>query len=320
MEPEQHLDERGARLVYVVPPETAPTDQIDIFELWQTLWRGKWLIIGMTTLASILSVAYALMAQQWFIADVTLAPAAARSTQSVAGGGNSLGALAGLAAGLVGISIGGGGTQEPLAVLKSRDFTRQFIEDENLLPVLFAEKWDPSTKTWKSTDPKLQPDLRDGIEYFDKNVRKVREDKKTGMVNMSIEWKDPAVAAEWANLLVTRLNDHMRVRALAEAETNVTYLRRELESSQIVTLQQSIGRLLEGELQKVMLARGNSEFAFKVIDRAQPPKRRSRPQRPRVVLMSVAAAVMLSSFYLFLMQAIRTRQARDSRKSNETSP
>jgi hypothetical protein len=83
------------------------------------------------------------------------------------------------------------------------------------------------------------------------NVRKIDEDSRTGLVTLSIEWRDPQRAAEWANLLAVRLNEHMRQRALAEAEANVKYLRHEFESTPIVVLQQSISGLLENEMQKL---------------------------------------------------------------------
>ena len=55
------------------------------------------------------------------------------------------GAVAGLLSRFGGdLGIDGAGGQErdeALAVLKSRQFVQQFIADENLLPVLFAERW-----------------------------------------------------------------------------------------------------------------------------------------------------------------------------------
>ena len=49
-------------------------------------------------------------------------------------------------------------------------------------------------------------------------------------------------------------------------------------------------------MQKLMLARGNSEYAFRIIDRAEVPR---APSKPRVTLIVVVATVfggMLSVF------------------------
>ncbi|MEI2420246.1 hypothetical protein V6O07_08225, partial [Arthrospira platensis SPKY2] len=89
---------------------------------------------------------------------------------------------------------------------------------------------------------------------------------------MIVEWTDADTAAAWATALVRRLNASLRNQAIQESETNIEFLRSELSQTNLVTLQQSIGRLLDSELQKLMLARGNEEFAVKVLDPAHVPK------------------------------------------------
>ena len=111
-------------------------------------------------------------------------------------------------------------------MLRSRDFARAFIEDEALLPLLFPDAWDAAAGRWTVEYP---PDLSQAAGFFVGKVREVEEDTGTGLVTLSIEWRDPELAAAWANLLAARLNDHMRQRALAEAEANVKYLRHEFE-------------------------------------------------------------------------------------------
>ena len=99
----------------------------------------------------------------------------------------------------------------------------------------------------------------------------------------------------------------MRQRALAEAEANVKYLRREFESTSIVALQQSISGLLENEMQKLMLARGNSEYAFRIIDRAEVPR---APSKPRVTLSSLSrrpSAECSPSWWCFIRDMVRNR-------------
>jgi uncharacterized protein involved in exopolysaccharide biosynthesis len=105
---------------------------------------------------------------------------------------------------------------------------------------------------------------------------------------------------------VIRLNERLRERALQEAETNVAFLQTELGQTSVVTLQQSIGRLLESELQKLMLARGNEEFAFRVIDAASPPKERVRPKRALIAVVGTMLGGMLAVFGVFLLHAVRS--------------
>ncbi|MGA1384130.1 MAG: Wzz/FepE/Etk N-terminal domain-containing protein [Steroidobacteraceae bacterium] len=274
------------------PAQYPYDDEIDLWELWETIWSGRVLIAAIAGVFTLGGVTYALLAQEWYKADVVLAPA---EKKSISG---ALGQFSGLAA-LAGVDIPGASEQEPVAVLKSNAFSRAFIEDQKLLDVLLeGQSFDDA------------PDIRDAVKTFNTNIRSVTEDKKTGLVTLSIRWKDPETAASWANLLVERLNDRLRNQALAESERNVAYLQREIAASSVVSLQQSMGRVLEGEMQKLMLARGNEEFAFKVIDRAVPPKQRDAPKRTLIALVSLLAGGFLGILAVFVRKAIANRPKR----------
>lgn len=299
--PEQAGQPQGERLVYVMSEralETADED-ISLRELWDIVWRGKWLIIAVTAVFAVAAVGYALQATEWYRAEVLLAPAEERSTPSL---GGQLGGLVALA----GVSIGGSGGAEAIAVARSREFARAFIADFDLLPVLFHEEWDARNGRWRGDDPGKWPDMRDAVKFFHDGVLMVSEDANTGLVTLAIEWTDPELAAEWASEVVRRLNSRVRERALLEAETNVAYLQAELAQTNVITLQQSIGRLLENELQKLMLARGNEEFAYRVIDSAYPPKERVRPRRALIAILGTIVGGMLGVFAVFAWHAVRT--------------
>jgi LPS O-antigen subunit length determinant protein (WzzB/FepE family) len=275
-------------------PPVAYDDEIDLWQLWETVWSGRWLIIAITSLFAVGGVTYALVAQEWWRAEVVLAPADKKGGMS-----GALSQLSGLAS-LAGVSVGGGGGNEPLAVLKSKDFARQFITEMNLMPVLLKDQ--------KTEDGKA-PDIRDALRIFE-TVRTVSDDKKTGLVTLSVRWKDADTAALWANELARRVNARLRAEALAEAERNVAYLQKEIAATSVVSLQQSMGRVLEGEMQKLMLARGNEEFAFKVIDKATPPKLRDAPKRALIAIVATLAGGLLGILAVFLRQAWRNRPPR----------
>lgn len=278
-------------------------DEISVRELWDTLWRGKWLVISVTALFAVGSVLYALLATEWYRAEVTLAPAKERTTPSLAG---QLGGLAALA----GVSVGGTDSSEAIATLRSREFARAFIDELSLLPLFFADEWSVDHQRWLGDDPVKQPDIRDGVKFFHDNVLKVDQDRQTGLVTLAVEWTDAETSAAWANELASRLNRDLRGRALREAEANVLYLQAELAHTSVLSLQQTISRLLETEMQKLMLARGNEEFAFRVIDRAENPKYRVRPKRTLTVILSTLVGGMFSVLAVFFVNAFRVPVSR----------
>jgi len=290
------------KIVLVLPPDNRNDGQLSLIDLWSILWRGRFLVIAASTLFAIMAAAYALLATEWYKADVLLVSSVDNSMQDLA---SRFGGLAGLA----GINVGRSNSNEALAVLSSRELTRSFISERELLPVLLHEEWDAKAGRWLAEDEEDQPDIRDGIKYFDENVRNVSRDSGSQLVTLSVRWTDPVVAADWATDLVGRLNETMRQRALKDATRNIGFLRGELEATNISTLNDSIGALLESELQKLMLARGNDQYAFRIVDAAQVPKLRDWPKRTLIVLLAIIAGGFLGVVVVLVRHAAARREA-----------
>jgi uncharacterized protein involved in exopolysaccharide biosynthesis len=274
---------------------------LNIVDVAGVLWAAKGLIIVVTLLCVLGSTIYAFVAPQWWRADVLLKPTDAKQSQGIL---SQLGSLSGLAS-LAGLNLNDNRTSESIATLKSRELLGGFIQEQNLLPLLFKRKWDAQAKRWKSDDPDKQPDVRDGIKYFKDHVFSVEEDKKNGLVTVMVDWRDPKVAAQWANMLVDRVNDIMRARALTQSEYNVGYLKEELTSASVVAMQQSIGRVLESELQKLLLAKEDKEYAFKILDHAQPPRLRYWPKRLLVIAGASVLGLLGAGFFAVYRHTLR---------------
>lgn len=275
--------------------------EIGLLEIWSILWIGRKQVIAVVLLFTVTSAIYALAATEWYRSESLLAPMNDNSAVEL---GGQLGGLAALA----GATVDDSDNAEAIAVLESRDFAREFIEESNLLPLLFAQDWDSKRSSWEDDDPRSRPDIRDAVRYFHENILHVRQERQTGLVMLAIEWTDPELAAKWSEDLIIRINTSLRDQALREAEANVAYLQAELAKSSVVTLQQSIGSLLEGELKKLMLARGNAEFAFRVVDKPNIPKYRVRPRRIFVILLGVLLGGTIGVFGVLVTHAMRSNR------------
>jgi uncharacterized protein involved in exopolysaccharide biosynthesis len=301
-------DAAGERIICVVARDVLSLDRHDADSgaFTAIVWKRRWLVLACVLGAAVLAAAYALLATEWYTAEVVLTPAGAKSTQQgLSGQLEGLGLLAGLAGSLGG--LGGARTAEPIGVLRSRDFARQFIDEHGLLHVLLADQWDASKGRWKESNPRRQPDIRDAIKYFDKDLLRVDEDKKTGLITVGVRWKDAAVAASWANMIVERLNDQMRARSLEEGEANVAYLRKVLAENDVVEVKLAISKLLETELQKVMVARGDKQYAFRIVDHADVPKWRSWPKRRVIVAIGILAGGLAGLAAAFVLERYARR-------------
>ncbi len=231
-------------------------------------------------------VGYIMFTPKWYRAETTIILADSKAAASS-------GSLESVAA-LTGLPLGSTAGQEPLAILKSRSLLRGFIEERQLLPVLFANKWDDERKKWKSGDPADQPDIRDAVKIFDEKLRTVVDDRKAGLITLRVIWTDPAIAASWAEGLVRAVNERTRAEALVECERNVSYLQGELSRAEVLPVQQAIGRVLESQLQKLALARAKSDFSFKFVDVPVPPKRAYWPNARLLIIPFLVISAFLS--------------------------
>jgi uncharacterized protein involved in exopolysaccharide biosynthesis len=289
----------GERVVYVLPLDSVapdPARERSLLAMLQVLWDGRWWIAAVAALTLATAAAYVLLAPKVYRAEVLMIPAASLGRDGLAG---QLGGLGGLAS-LAGIDIGGARSAEPVAMLQSSGFARAFVDEQKLLTVLYADKWDAQRGQWRDADPDRAPDLHDAVRLFERSVRGVEEDKKTGLVTLSIEWKDPQQAADWANLMVDRLNARMRARAIEEATANLRYLQEQLGELRVVDLNQPVGRLIETEMQQLVMAKGRPDFAFRVIDKAVAPKWPERPKRLRTFALALLLGPMLGALVVLV--------------------
>ena len=260
-------------------------------DIFRELWSARLFVVLVTAIGMLGGGIYAITATKWFRSEVLMVPSSSDSSRALPGNLSAIGGLIGLS----GLGTNKPNTTEAIALLGSGDFLGAFVEDQNLLPTLFSEEWDEQREEWSEQDPSRQPDVWDGVKFVEDNILFVSEDPQTGLVRLAVEWKDPVVAAEWANALVERVNDQMRVRALAEANANIEYLESQLLENSVAPIRSSISSLLEAEHEKVMLANGNSQFVFRIIDSAKAPK---RPVRPRLVM-----TVAVTTFFSFCVAA-----------------
>lgn len=290
-------------VVYFLPPKEfgRSSGELDLRALVQALWSSRSLIAGVTLLFTLVGVAYALTAQKWYRAEVVVVPVESDPTSQLMSQFGSL-------ANLVGVNVGGPTDAEPLAVLQSREFARDFIERRHLLPILFARRWDATHSRWLGPREKW-PDVRDGVRFFDKRVRRIVQDRKSGLIEVWMDWKDPVLAAEWADAYLSDANERLRDRSIKQSQANVDYLRSQMADMNLVSLQQPVGRLLEIELQKLMLAHSSAQFAFRVVDAAEIPKRPTRPWKKLIIAGAFFLGAFLACLFVTVRQALRQDRA-----------
>jgi uncharacterized protein involved in exopolysaccharide biosynthesis len=271
----------------------------------------------LTIVATLACSAWALLSTLIYRSTAVLAPVNPdRSAES-----STLGQIGGLAAAAgINVTPHDARTEEALAILKSRQFIEPFISDHKLLPKFFPRKWDSRTQNWSVSGSHI-PTPWKGYKYFTEKIFSIDRDKKTGLVTINVDWKDRAEGADWANEIVVRVNDEMRVRDLNAAALSVQYLEKEREAEPFVETRNVINHLIEAEIQRKMFASVNKEFAFKVVDRALPadPDDILRPKRVLLVLLGLFGGAFAGTIAVLVRFAYRSLQTGDGEISARRS-
>jgi len=277
-------------------------NNVPLFELWHDLWSRRLLILAIVCAVEIPAILVAVFSEPVYRSATVIVRADTRDQSSV------LGSLASGFGGFGGLLsqgfLGGDVSNKASAILLSRSFAESFIIDENLLPILFSDKWDPERGDWR--DPQHVPSMNGAVSLFIGEIRKLDEDEWFGTLTLTVEWYDRELAARWANLMVERLNERIRSTAVFEAESSLQYLNEELQKASMLNLREAIYMLVQDQINKIMLANVRKEYAFKVIDPAVVADKGAyvRPKRFLLISLGLIVGLPIGIFVALLLGAI----------------
>jgi capsular polysaccharide biosynthesis protein len=182
--------------------------------------------------------------------------------------------------------------QKILAHLRSKKFTRQFLDSYNIYRYIYPQEWDNATSTWNEAFL-LDKGLAQKI--FMKDLIQIAHALETDIVAVKVIDKDPAIAAELSNLYVYAFNQYMREQALAKVDRKFRYLEETLDQTGATEIQQMLFRLMEAQTAVAMLANGRKEYILEVLDPAVSPYLRYSPNRKLICILGAVAGALLST-------------------------
>ena len=304
-----------------VQNDTQYDDDIDLRELFGALWAGSRKIIAITAVFAFVSVIYALSLSDQFKATVLLAPAQSDSSDL----SGALGQLGGLAS-LAGVDIGGGDSSEAQMaqeIMKSWSFIDVFIAENNIsVEVYAAEGWsrgsnelqidddiyDAETKTWlvenDNTGEVGPPSSWVLFQAFSERLV-VSENKKSGLVSVSIEYYSPQIAKQWLDMYVAAINAHMQQRQMEKVTNNINYLQAQIENTSIAEMREVFYTIIAEQTKNKMLAEASPEYAFVAVSPSMVPEEKSQPERAFICIIGTLLGGILSVLLVLVMHYAR---------------
>ncbi len=287
--------EKEIQKEYLVPAYPINQDEFSLDDLWQIFYSNIRIFLITTALIIFLSVIYALILPPMYQSQVMMVNSDENDRVSqLSGIANQFGGLASLA----GINLGSSGGNEVLtsiSILQSRSFIIEFINDNNLKPLLFEDQYDQKNESWEDG---VAPSDWDAHEMFSSLYTVDYEEFGSPVITLSLEWYDPLLAAKWANLLVDKLNEYTKTKAIEDSEKSIKFLEMELSNTSNTNSKQILFQMIEQQMNTKMLANSSDEFEFRIIDRAVPAQEKHKPKRRVIVLLG---AILGISFSLILI-------------------
>ncbi len=287
-------------------------DEIDLRELWNAIWNGKWLIIAITSVFAIASVLYALLVPNEYKSTVLLAPVSSGSSSSLSKLAGQFGGLASLA----GINVGGGGDDKSaiaIEIIKTWDFLEKFVQQNQIeVEVFAAEGWNRTSnkllinpelyneanKSWvrEFDATKGQRAEPSGWELYNKIKDRISisQNKESGLISLSVEYYSPFLAKEWVDKLVKMINAHIQKQEREEALKSIRYLEEQVIKTNVTDMQSVFYQLIEEQTKTLMIAEVSNEYVFKTLSPAKVGEERSKPKRALIAILGLILGGMLS--------------------------
>ena len=133
----------------------------------------------------------------------------------------------------------------------------------------------------------------------------VSEDKKSGLISVSIEYYSPQTAKQWLDLYISSINKHMQERQMIKVTSNIEFLEAQIEKTAITGMREVFYTIIEEQIKSKMLAEASPNYAFEAVSPSMVPAEKSQPKRALICILGLLLGGMLSVLLVLVMHYAR---------------
>ena len=293
-------------------------DEIDLRELFTKLWRGRWVIASLCSVALVLASFYLHVAARKYTVSMTFKPVIEE------GAGPNLAGLGGLAS-LAGVSLpqsGSGDFATFRTLLRSEEVAERVIAATELLPAIFKNEWDAQQAQFRKPPRGLLGRSLSGLksiltgdekrDYIAPNPQRLSifmdrtlglsVNKETGFLTVSAESEDPETLVALIVAATEATDQLMKERYIVNAEQTLQFYQSKILTSRSREHREALAKLISAEDQKLMLTSEGRHFVAEPLTRATTSM---DPTSPKSVLV-LALALVLGLFSGAALVVIRS--------------
>ena len=293
-------------------------DEIDLRELFTKLWRGRWVIASLCSVALVLASFYLHIAARKYTVSMTFKPVIEE------GAGPNLAGLGGLAS-LAGVSLpqsGSGDFATFRTLLRSEEVAERVIAATELLPAIFKNEWDAQQAQFRKPPRGLLGRSLSGLksiltgdekrDYIAPNPQRLSifmdrtlglsVNNETGFLTVSAESEDPETLVALIVAATEATDQLMKERYIVNAEQTLQFYQSKILTSRSREHREALAKLISAEDQKLMLTSEGRHFVAEPLTRATTSM---DPTSPKSVLV-LALALVLGLFSGAALVVIRS--------------
>ena len=281
---------------------------IDITAVLLDLWNFRKTIILLTSLIAISSVIVTLTMDDLYKSSMLV--------QAVDDENTSIPSQMGAFASLTGMGMPGASSDKStkaLEVLRTRDFFDLLIKDKQFLTDLVAiNGYDKKTSKvsydmnlYNPKTKELYPKTISELSFTKMHILflssiETSKDIESGSISISVINLSPFVAKNWLEMIFKKLNETIKKIELKEASDSLNYLNRQLALTSESELKKVIAKLIEKQIQTLMISDISDDFVFSIVDSARVPEKKYAPHRSLICIVSTIFGFLLICFFRFL--------------------
>ncbi len=309
-------------------------DEIDLRELFSTIWGNKWKIIFLSILITSLALIYALTKPNSYESN-TILILKEQSKPSLGG------AAAGLAS-LAGISLAGGGSSIDVAslfknLINDYAFNKAVITRYHLVQKLSDEAMEDKKVyvlngrqmrqdiakffSAKKKEPKNQEELI--FETF-KKIKKIistSTDKESGAITLSATLEDRFLAKDLVNIYLKEMSNYIKRLDLKETDEQMRYYENELENTTSLDLKKNLTELISTLVKKKVLSQAGEFYMVKQLTKPEVAyiKDKTKPKRALIIVVAFITSLILGIFMVFFGEFLKNNKEEEEEIEVKTS-
>ena len=295
-------------------PVCVEEDEIDLRELFATIWKHKIFLFAFVFIVTSLAIVYTLSIPNQYKVYTKLAPQ--EQSKSVSLGG--LGALASMA----GINVGGSSGVTPDVafnnLLGDYAFMKSFIKEHHYDKILTSgalEKDYVFAMNNKSVYQFFHSKNKENkkIDFF-LNIYKpfvknfsIDTDKKTGLITVSYTSPSRKFAYDVLNNFLADATKYLVNRNLKDINSKIAKYEKELKETQNLQLKADLAKLISSLIKQKVYINASKYYKVKVVVDPYIPdvKDKVKPKRGLIVIVAFITSFILGIFLIFFLEFLK---------------